>query len=114
MYYVNAPLVYDHPGQLVHPDDYSKRFKGAIAIVKFNITRFTWAEKNVICADLAHLRVLITPTPSTPVTPRYPRKRVLRHDPEFTITQPKLKKRKLDSHSEEGISALLFRSEVRN
>ena len=55
---------------------------------------------DIFCADLAHMRVLITPSPLTPVTPGYKRVAVLEYHPEFTITQPDFKKAKLESQPE--------------
>jgi len=101
MHYIITPPVYDHPGQLIHPLDYARRFRGATAIVEFGITHFQWANKNTF--ELAYLRVLVTPSPRTPVTPRFKRSMVLRHDQKFVITQPDFKRAKLDDNK--GIPA---------
>ena len=71
--------------------------------MKFTFTCYKWNNKNTFCADLAHMRVLVTPDPRTPVTPRYMRTMVLEYDPEFTISQPDFKKAKRDEADEEGI-----------
>lgn len=94
-HYILTPPIYDLPGQLVQPTDYYKRFRGATALVGFRVTCYKWDKNNTICADLEHLRVLVTPSPLTPVTPR--RKRPLKVDRKFTITQPDFKKAKLES-----------------
>jgi hypothetical protein len=102
-HYILPPPIYDHPGQLVEPLDYPRRFRGCIALVQFNISCFKlpWTDKNTICADLTHLRILVTPNPATPVTPRHKRSRVLRYDPLFTLTgQPDFKKAKLEAEKE--------------
>ena len=93
-HYILTPPIYDLPGQLVEPGDYFRRFRGAVAIVSFGITCYRWGTKNTICADLAHLRVLVTPSPGTPVTPR--RKRPLDRDTKFSIMEPEFKKAKLE------------------
>jgi hypothetical protein len=99
-HYIVAPPVYDHPGQLIRPRDYARRFRGSIAIVKFHLTRYKLPKQNVVCLDLAHLRVLVTPSPLTPVTPRFKRTMVLDLDLKFSITQPDFKKAKLETHTE--------------
>jgi hypothetical protein len=99
-HFILTPRIYDHPGQLIGPRDYARRFRGATVILKFIFTCYKWNNKNTFCADLAHIRVLVTPSPYTPVTPRYKRKHVLAYDPEFTITQPDFKKAQLESHTE--------------
>ena len=106
-HYILTPPVYDFPGQLIKPRDYARRFRGATVIAKFSFTHYKWDGKNTFCADLAHLRVLVTPSPLTPVTPRYKRHHVLDYDPEFTITQPDFKKAKLESHTE-GTPLLVY------
>lgn len=103
-HYIITPRIYDFPGQLIRPRDYARRFRGATVVIKFSFTCYKWNNKNTFCADLAHMRVLVTPSPLTPVTPRYKRAMVLEYDPEFTITQPNFKKAKLDSQTE-GILA---------
>jgi len=105
-HFILTPPVFDFPGQLVPPSAYARRFRGATVIAKFSFTHYKWGTKNMFCADLAHLRVLVTPSPLTPVTPRYKRQHVLDYDTEFTITQPDFKRAKLDSHTE-GIPVLL-------
>ena len=97
------PPVYDHPGQLIQSRDYARCFRGATVIVNFGITYFSWENKNTFCAELAHLCVLVTPSPYTPVTLRLLKRMVLDHDRRYPITQPNFKKARLD---EEGILAL--------
>ena len=105
-HYIVTPRVYDLPGQLIRPLDYARRFRGATVIAKFTFTYYQWGDKNTFCADLAHLRVLVTPSPFTPVTPRYKRSMVLDYDTEFSITQPDFKKAKHDN--DEGNSVFPF------
>ena len=101
-----TPRIYDFPGQLIRPRDYARRFRGATVIVKFIFTHYGWNNRNTFCADLTHMRVLVTPSPLTPVTPRYKRSMVLEYDPEFTITQPDFKKAKLQKENE-GILSIV-------
>jgi len=99
-HYIRTPPIYDLPGQLVTPAMYFRRFRGATVVVKFTVCFYKWSSKNTFCADLAHLRVLVTPSPLTPVTPRY--KRTLDLDPEFPIYRPDFKKAK--EGDKDGIS----------
>ena len=99
-HYIIAPRIYDYPGQMVRPLDYARRFRGATGIVTFIFTHYKWPEKNTFCADLGQLRVLVTPSPRTPVTPLYGKRYVLEYDPLFTITQPDFKKAKI--YEDEG------------
>ena len=99
-HYICTPPIYDVSGELVHPRTYIKRFRGAIAVVKFTVTSYKWDDKNVFCIDLAHLRVLVNPSPGTPTTPRYKRKPVLDRDTEFVFDQPDFKKAKTLRHTD--------------
>jgi len=91
-HFIRTPPVYDIPGQLIIPNLYAKRLRGATVSIKFTFAHYGWSKSNVFCADLAHLRVLVTPSPLTPVTPRY--KRTLDLDPEFPVYKLDLKKAK--------------------
>ena len=90
-HFIRTPPIYDIPGQLVKPIMYPRRFRGAIAVIKFAFSFYKWGDKNTFCADLVHLRILVTPSPLSPVTPRYKRAHVVDYDPEFPIFQPDLK-----------------------
>jgi len=103
-HFIRTPPIYDLPGQLVMPGMYFRRFRGATVIVKFTFSFYKWEDKNTFCADLAHLRVLVTPSPLTPVTPRY--KHSVDFDPEFPIFKPDFKKAKTQ-HNAEGIPSTL-------
>ena len=56
----------------------ARRFRGATAIVDFGVTHYQW-ETLKFCIELAHLRVLVTPSPLTPVTPHFKRSMILGH-----------------------------------
>jgi hypothetical protein len=86
---------------------YSKRFRGATVVIKFAFSCYKWGEKNTFCADsnLSHLRVLITPSPLSPVIPCYKRAMVLDFDSELPVYQPDFKKAKAQDDAE-GIPAL--------
>ena len=98
-HYICTPPIYDIFGDLVEPQLYFKRFRGAIAVVKFTLTFYKWDDKNSFCLDLAHLRVLVIPSPGTPTTPHPKRKLVLNHDTEFVFNQPDFKKAKTRGHA---------------
>lgn len=66
--------------------------------VTFSITCFKWGNTNTICADLAHMRIVVTPSPLTPVTPRY--KRVVDFDTEYPLHKLVLKKAKGEDKDE--------------
>ena len=104
-HFILTPPVYDHPGQLIRPRDYVRHFRGATVVVNFGIMYFSWENRNMFCAELAHLCVLVTPSPYMPVTPHLLKRMVLDHDRRYPITQPNFKKARLD---EEGILALAF------
>ena len=111
-HFIRTPPIYDLNAQLVGPRLYMRRFRGAVVLLNFTFSCYKWPKKKtVFCADLAHLRVITTPSPLTPVTPRY--KHTVDFDPEYPLYPLNLhvaKKAKLDTH-EEGRSELLFLSE---
>lgn len=93
-HYIRTPPVYDIPGQLIKPDMYFKRLRGVVVAMNFTFTFYKWGKKNTFCADLSHLRVLVTPSPLSPVTPKYKRNAVVAFDQVFGISQPDFKKAK--------------------
>ena len=106
-HYIRAPPIYDIPGQLVKPHMYFKRFRGALVVVHFNVTHYKWDTKNTFCMDLAHLHVLITPSPATPVTPRQKHAAVLGVDERYPIKQPNFKRARIDEEGNPSLVCIL-------
>ena len=49
-HYIVTPCVYDLPGQLIHPLDYARRFRGTTVIAKFTFTYYQWGDKkHILC-----------------------------------------------------------------
>jgi len=75
---------------------YHKRFRGAFVVLHFTVTSYKWEKTNTFCMDLAHLRVLATPSPTTPVTPTQKHSKVRKADDRYPLKQPSLKKARID------------------
>lgn len=105
-HYIRTPPIFDRPGQLVLPPMYQRRTRGALVVLNFTVTCYKWEKVNTFCMDFRHLRVIATPSPTTPVTPTQKHSNIRGVDelyPGPHIKQPDFKRARIE---EEGIPSL--------
>lgn len=72
---------YDLAGQLIQPQDYETKLRGAIVLLKFHMNHWKIQNKHYFTADIQKIRVLAPPKgPVEHDTPTVKRKRVARFD----------------------------------